>query len=124
MKIKMSKNKISENMEDEEVVQVTKKLQHELNKAIIEGNDAISYLIVINEMWWERFNKSVISDIPRQISLKTRQAARGLYVFLNLDRMRDENEWMNIMADLTNDYRDSGNEQVSEEEDELGDPYG
>ena len=114
--------KETNNPADDEVAETFQKLKYELNKAIIEGNDAISYLIVINELWWERFNKHVITDVPKSISQKTRQNARGLFIFLELEKINDENEWMRRMAYLTNDYREQA--EVEEEQDELGDPYG
>ena len=114
--------KETNNPADDEVAETFQKLKYELNKAIIEGNDAISYLIVINELWWERFNKYVITDVPKSISQKTRQNARGLFIFLELEKINDENEWMRRMAYLTNDYREQA--EVEEEQDELGDPYG
>ena len=88
--------------------------KHELNRV----KEPLQYLIVINEMWWQRHytNKNVVdlTILPKTINEKLKREARELFVFLDFDTIEGEEMWMAIMAELTEFYR--AKEPVIEEE--------
>jgi hypothetical protein len=97
-------------------------LLEKFRKELDNSDDPISMLIVINEMWWERYYRKEVVDLPEKISYKTRKHGRDLYIFLDLDKIKESSDWIKLIAELTNLYRKT--EVTTAEADENGDPYG
>jgi hypothetical protein len=87
---------------------ISLELLEKIKKELDDTSDPISFLIVINDMWWERFYKhrrNYDIDIPKEIDANVKRKARSLYVFLDLDDIKSENEWISLMTLLVNHYK-------------------
>jgi len=87
--------------ETKDNIELFGKLRSELDKT----EEPISYLMVLNDMWWERYYRKEQVDLPEKVSYKTRKKGRELYIFMELDQIKDDFEWMKLIAELTNLYR-------------------